>query len=311
MSSQDFTQQKADNYYNAPGAIEADFLTAPHISQIFGEILALFLAQHHTQGACALVELGPGLGTLMADMLRTLAYTHALGSNFTVHLVEKSPNLQAKQAELLKPFKQPITWHVDLSTLPHLPMYVVANEFFDALPIRQLSFTKGCWDSWEDSATYYIPDIPPQEADILEISSARWHTMDNLCLHLKQWGGCVIIIDYGPLFKFYGSTVQAIKNHKYVPLNEPGADISSHVSFATLTQQAHNHGLHVCEPMTQKYFLDTLGLRERTQQLKRLHPHQAATLERQYQRLAGDDRHPAGMGQLFKVLYATSSQKIC
>lgn len=302
-------------YYRTRDPLGAggDFTTSPEISQLFGEMVAAWLAlQWLAVGRperTLLVELGPGRGTLMADILRTLKTTlpecHA---TLEVLMVEINPFLKAKQQAMLEGSGAKVEWREEFTDLPALPMLLVANEFFDALPIRQFRKTG---DSWEEKAIGLESDklawmwSPSQEnhthtAPIIETSPASASIMASIAQHIAEHTGAALIVDYGYL-EGHGDTFQALKAHKYAdPLVTPGeADLTAHVDFATLKTIAQNAGAKVCGGITQGDFLQQMGIQMRVGILCK-----NASSGQQQALLSGMERltSPDAMGNLFKCL---------
>jgi len=300
-----------------PLGARGDFTTAPEVSQMFGELIGLWIAdlwQRAGSPAARYVELGPGRGTLAADALRAMAKA---GFQPPVDLVETSPTLRAAQAERV-PHAE---FHLGLLGLPEdAPLIVVANEFFDALPIRQLIATQEGWRerlvACQD--TLFLPIagdrsfdriIPPsfKEAapgSILETSPASVAVLRQLAQRLTAQGGAALVFDYGYMGPAIGDTLQAVKGHAYAnPFDEPGeADLTAHVDFATLAEAARAEGLVVHGPVTQGDFLMRLGITERTAALSLATPERAGQLATDRERLV----HPEQMGELFKVIAFTA-----
>ena len=320
-------------YYRTrdPFGREGDFVTAPEVSQLFGEMLGVFLVhawqKHGGPQGVRLVEIGPGRGTMMADMLRVVARLASdLFEDVTVHLVETSEKLRAVQRETLGTFADRITWHAGFDEIPPGFVLLAANELFDAIPIRQ--FVKGPSGFRErmvglDAADELIfaagvagidPDLLPEnhrsmpQGTIFEVSPAREAVMAAICERLRDQGGTALIIDYGHFATGFGDTLQAIRNHAFDPtLAHPGeADLTSHVDFQSLSATAIAFGAHVHGRLHQGDFLLGLGLAERASALGRSRD---AAVQRQIvadvERLAGAG---AGrMGELFKVLAVGST----
>ncbi|PZQ58543.1 MAG: methyltransferase [Sphingomonas taxi] len=284
-----------------------DFTTAPEISQMFGELIGAWAAdlwQRAGRPAVAWVELGPGRGTLSADALRVMARA---GLTPPVHFVETSPVLRERQAERVAA----ATWHDSLATLPDdVPLIVVANEFFDALPIRQLVRRGPTWHerlvACQDTlflpiAGASVPDtiIPPHLADappgaIIETSPASVAVMADLAARIVAQGGAALVIDYGYDGPAAGETLQAVRAHAYAnPFEAPGEhDLTAHVDMATLRLVAAASGARVFGTVGQGAFLRALGIDAR-----------AAALG---ERVTGDrDRLVGDMGELFKVIALT------
>jgi NADH dehydrogenase [ubiquinone] 1 alpha subcomplex assembly factor 7 len=304
-------------YYTThdPFGVAGDFTTAPEISQMFGELLGLCVAQAWLdQGKPApftLVELGPGRGTLMADVVRATALVPGFHAGMRIHLVEKSPTLRRLQKQTLTGFS--ITWVDDVWALPDAPLYLLANEFFDALPIRQ--FTRMS-DGWAETmvdvvdatltmgrgAAYSLPLLEHRVADtvvgdVVEFCPAVHGIIEKIAATIALHGGAALIADYGD-WGSKGDTFQAVRNQAYAdPLAEPGlADLTAHVDFAALAFAA-KRVRHTFA--AQGAFLIQLGIAARTARLAKgltgdaLTSHLAAA-----RRLTS----PSEMGQLFKVL---------
>lgn len=311
-----------DGYYAAKVAIgpEGDFVTAPEVSQIFGELLGLALAdawQAAGSPPVDLVELGPGNGTLLADLWRATARVPGFHLASRVQLVETSPKLEALQAARLAGIPD-ITWHADLAGLPDdRPLLLVANELFDALPIRQLIRLADGWrevkvDLDETDRLCLAPAPGPSPlgsrlghghplGSVVELSPAREALMAELALRLEGQDGLAYVIDYGELSPTPGSTLQAVSSHeKTAPLTRPGeVDLTSRVAFAPLIEVARRSGVEVFGPLPQGAFIERLGGKVRLEQLSRgAEPEVAARLEAGYRRMT----EPDAMGELFKVV---------
>ncbi len=306
----------AHGYYTTqnPFGAQGDFITAPEISQMFGELLGLSLAQAWLdQGApdpFTLAELGPGRGTLMADMLRATKAVPGFHAAMRVVLVEASARLRAIQAQSLQGY-QPM-WADSVQDLPRHPLFLVANEFFDALPIRQFQRAGLGWRerlvglSGEAQAFGLGPVVPiagltdrladTAEGDIVELCPQAPAIMAEIAARMAD-KGAALIIDYGG-WRSLGDTFQAVQAHQSVdPFAAPGqADLTAHVDFAALAASAHPVA-HAYT--TQGALLSALGIAQRSARLAQnlsgaaLQSHLAAT-----QRLTA----PAEMGTLFKVL---------
>ena len=313
-------------YWNKPHSIGADgdFITAPEISQVFGELLGLWAAttwQGMGQPApVRLIELGPGRGTLMRDALRAAELVTPFRAALSVHLIEKSPALRELQRAVLARAGAPapaIIWHEQLSAVPPGPAIVIGNEFLDALPIRQLVFGEGGWRERLielDSAgalRFGLGEVvpfrghaPPQPGDVAELRSDE----EAILAELKRRAAPVsaLLIDYGPAEPAYGDTLQGVRRHAYVePLSDPGdVDLTAHVRFATLAAKARSAGFAVYGPLTQAEFFARLGIIERAARLMAANPLEASQIETAVQRLLA----PTGMGGHFKVLAVGSPQ---
>jgi len=298
-----------------------DFTTAPEISQMFGELIGAWCADlWHRMGqpeAFCLAELGPGRGTLMADVLRAASVLPAFTKAAEVHLVEISPSLRQLQKQKL-PHAH---WHDDVSTLPALPMIVLANEFFDALPIQQYRKAESGWlpimVDQRDGALCFVDGAPlaaaelPSQAlpmaqigDIVETCAAANQVMTDLADHLARCGGVALIIDYGYAQAAAGDSFQALQKHQFVdPLAAPGmADLTAHVNFEQLQKIAIQCGLTSPPICQQGGFLTALGLDIRAQSLIQSAPEKAGQIAAERDRLAAPDQ----MGHLFKVLAVAS-----
>jgi NADH dehydrogenase [ubiquinone] 1 alpha subcomplex assembly factor 7 len=303
-----------------------DFTTAPEISQIFGELLGAWTAAlWQALGRPApfhLMELGPGRGTLMMDALKVLKAQPGLMEALAVHLVEMSPVLRAAQRHTLAAAGVPIAWHGNvaeaLAAAPG-PTVVLANEFFDALPIHQLVMTPQGWRERlvamdDEGGLVFTVDHKPTVLEALiapalrlappdsvaEVAPAALSIMGDLATHVMAHGGAALIIDYGHAVPGLGDTLQAVRNHQYAPVLEaPGeADLTAHVDFAALQAAARSKRAYTAGPVGQGPFLNALGAAVRADRLKAANPAQAADIQAAYDRLTGAD----AMGTLFKVL---------
>jgi NADH dehydrogenase [ubiquinone] 1 alpha subcomplex assembly factor 7 len=309
------------HYYAArdPLGVAGDFVTAPEISQMFGELIGLALADLWVRAGrpegVRYVELGPGRGTLAADALRAMG---AAGLVPSVHLVETSPVLRAAQAARLPQ----ASWHDDLSTLPDDgPILAVANEFFDALPIRQLIATETGWrerlvtldgDHFLPAAgpllpSAAIPDLvraaPP--GTIVETSPASLAYVRRLVDRMNMHGGAALIVDYGHDRLSAGETLQAVRLHDYAnPWIEPGqSDLTAHVDFESLAQAVTAAGAAVHGPVAQGEWLVRLGIDARAEALARGAPDRKEELLAARNRLVSTE----AMGRLFRVLGLSAS----
>ena len=295
-----------------PFGAGGDFVTAPEISQMFGELIGLCLAQcWRDQGAPAqitLAEIGPGRGTLMADLLRATKGVAGFHTALNVHFIETSPSLRKRQAEAVPG----ATWHDDVSTLPEAPLYLVANEFFDALPIRQFSRDAEGWREHMvgvqgDTLVLGLSAPAPiallddrladtKPGDIVEHCPALRGIVQTISTKIGAHGGAALIIDYGD-WHSQGDTLQAVQNHSPAnPFANPGlADLTAHVDFEAIAKAAHAF----TRVTQQGVFLERLGFTARAQALAKgltgdaLEAHIGA-----HRRLT----HPDEMGSLFKVI---------
>ena len=316
-----------------PFGAAGDFVTAPEVSQMFGELIGLWCADAWQRmgmpPAIHLIELGPGRGTLMADALRAAAILPPFRAALRVHLVETSLALRERQRATLAPFAEP-TWHDRLDDVPPGPSLVIANEFFDALPIRQVQRTV---HGWAERLVDLDPDAPEDEprfrfvlelgrspgrnlvpeslrdcpvGSIVEVSPASQAVARLLGARLAAHGGAALVIDYGYADgPAAGDTLQALHRHSFAPVLEaPGdADLTAHVDFATLAVAARDGGAGAYGPVPQGDLLLRLGIAQRAEMLKRTAtPKQAADIDSALERLICDD----AMGTLFKALALSS-----
>jgi NADH dehydrogenase [ubiquinone] 1 alpha subcomplex assembly factor 7 len=286
----------------------ADFTTSPEITQVFGEVLGIWAAVvWRALGSPApviLAEAGPGRGTLMSDALRAVAQVMPpLTAAAQVHLLETSPRLRAVQAEKLPD----ATWHDSFTGLPPGPLLLIANEFLDALPIRQFVRHGDGWaerfvldGAFVERPTADAPGVAAAEGQIAEIGPAALAFVTEVARRVAASGGAALFLDYGPEASAAGESLQSIRDGKAAhPLADPGqADLTAHVDFQALAEAARAAGASVYGPVPQGMFLTRLGLFQRTGSLVRLNPEQAAALHSGAQRLAEPDQ----MGRLFKVL---------
>lgn len=305
-----------------PLGAAGDFTTAPEISQMFGELIGLWMLEVWNgmgrPAPCRLVELGPGRGTLMADLLRATRLLPDFQAAATVHLVETSPALRQRQQAGLAASGFSVEWHDRLEDVPSGKTLLVANEFFDALPVRQFAATERGWCErlvgFEGESLIFglRPEPEPalgkplRQGDILEWPAASVDIMGTLASRLAQDGGAALVLDYGYWGPAFGDTLQALKEHRPIdPLEEPGeADLTTHVDFHRLAQAAAANGTRVHGIVTQGDFLQALGIEARAEALKaRATPAQTADIDRALARLT--ERGPTGMGELFKVLAVT------
>jgi NADH dehydrogenase [ubiquinone] 1 alpha subcomplex assembly factor 7 len=298
-----------------------DFITAPEISQMFGELIGLWCAEvwrlMGAPDAFRLVELGPGRGTLMADALRAAEVLPGFATAAAVHFVETSPLLRARQKAAR--VGGTVSWHGSIGDVPAGPTILVANEFFDALPVHQFERTPGGWRerlvALDDDSFALVTAPAPTPAEVLipeairlsapdgavvEVSPAAISTARAIAERLEAEGGAALIIDYGHTAHGVGETLQAVRRHKYHDiLADPGeADLTAHVDFAALADAARPH-VAIHGPVTQGAFLKDLGIEIRARQLsQRATEGQRQDIESALHRLID----PAEMGTLFKVL---------
>ena len=312
----------AHGYYvtRDPLGAKGDFTTAPEISQMFGEMIGLWcVATWQRMGAPSsfvLAELGPGRGTLMADALRAARLEPRFLAAAKLHLVETSPALREKQRAALVAHNP--SWHGDFADVPGGPLLLVANEFFDALPIRQFERTASGWrerligaaqDKFAFTLSTGEPDLLlPGDAPagaVVETSPASQRIMRAVGERIARHGGAALAIDYGYVRAesagAWGETLQALRGHqRHDPLDAPGeADLTAHVDFAALARAAREAGATAHGPLPQGLFLKALGIELRALRLARdATPEQRAAIDAALHRLT----HADGMGLLFKAL---------
>ena len=322
----------AHGYYatREPFGVDGDFTTAPEISQMFGELVGIWIHESWQAAgaptAATIAEIGPGRGTLMKDVLRTLhKLDRALLRDATFALVETSPRLVEVQKRTLAGAAAHPSWHPDIGTLPSQPLIIVGNELFDALPVRQYVKTPSGWrervvglDERRNLAFLAGPGapdaalLPPGATDapegaIVELAPARTALMEAVAERLAANGGAALFVDYGHIEPGIGDTLQAVRRHKYDEvLAHPGeADLTAHVDFAALAAVARAHGLDTAMT-TQGDFLLRMGLLERAGALGAMGDMALQDrLTAEVDRLAG----PHGMGELFKVLEVSALRR--
>ena len=310
----------ANTHYYAtrdPLGAAGDFTTAPEISQMFGELIGLWLADLWLRAgvvAATFVELGPGRGTLAADARRAMG---KVGLQPPVHLVETSPVLRQAQSARIAG----AVHHDTIDTLPtDRPLLIVANEFFDALPIRQLVRTDEGWRErmvdWRGECL--VPGVGEQRFDavipqalsntpvggIVETSPASVSIMRELASRITAQGGALLAIDYGYEGPLAGDTLQALHGHRFAdPFEAPGEqDLTAHVDFAALAEAARGEGAYAHNVIGQGALLNALGIAARAEALTRAAPDRAADIEAARARLT----ETAQMGSLFKALAITA-----
>ena len=308
-------------YYMRCDPLGRDFITAPEISQVFGELIGLFFVQawedRGRPSRFELVELGPGRGTLMADMMRAavkLRPQFVAAANIV--LVETSPTLRGVQEATLASSR--VTWVPRFEDVPPDGLlFLVANEFFDALPIRQFVKSERGWHERmvaSDGATLRFmltPDIAPPSmiprglhdaplGSIAEVNSGATALIRSIAERIAEQGGVALIIDYGHAESASGDTLQAVKDNAFAdPLAEPGeADLTAHVDFGALATAARDGGAEVPTVSPQGQFLEALGIRARATRLKRENPETSSEIDLAVDRLA----NPQHMGKMFKAL---------
>lgn len=274
-----------------------DFITAPEISQMFGELVGAWLADLWGRAGrpsnAAYVELGPGRGTLAVDAFRVMAKA---GLTPSIHLVETSPALRAAQRERLPN----AIWHDDLSTLPtEAPLLIVANEFFDALPVEQFGMSGEALTVTLDDDRFVRRGMVARES-----SPASVAIVAELARRLAAQGGAVLIVDYGYARPSGGDTLQAVSGHAFAdPWEEPGArDLTAHIAFTALAAVGAREGLQVFGPVGQGAWLEALGIGARAAALANSAPPRREEIEAARTRLTAPDK----MGELFKALAMVS-----
>jgi SAM-dependent MidA family methyltransferase len=323
-------QDPEHGYYRNLTEIGRDFITAPEISQTFGELVGLWCAvawqQMGRPSPVNLIELGPGRGTMMADMLRSLRTVPDFLSAAEVHLVESSPTLAAAQRHILAHAQVKVNWHADVETVPRGPVIAVANEFLDALPVRQYVRTADGWDercvTIDERGALAFTDMPMDEEAIRQ--RLRVHAGETppggivevqdltpiaaLAAARTQAGPLVmLLIDYGHTASAPGDTLQAVRGSRYEhALTSPGeADLTVQVDFAQVARTlVAGPGLCVDGPVTQAEFLGSLGVAERASRLMAANPARANEIETAVQRLMA----PAGMGTRCKAMGVRSAR---
>ena len=292
--------EAANNYYYAtrdPLGAAGDFTTAPEISQMFGELVGACLADcWRRAGAPAnaiYAELGPGRGSLAADALRVM---RKAGFQGEVHLVETSPSLREKQADAVPgaPF------HDTIDDLPAAPLLLAANEFLDALPIRQWVGNEERRVALEDDRLAFTP-----EGEIREDSPVRDEAAKAVARTLADHGGVALIADYGHAKSAPGDTLQAVRGHEYAdPLIDPGEqDLTAHVDFEAVARAVSTFDVAVSGPVTQGEWLKRLGIDRRAETLIASNPDKRHDIEQAVDRLCGREE----MGELFKVMAIRSA----
>jgi SAM-dependent MidA family methyltransferase len=317
---------RAHGYYTTrdPLGERGDFITSPEISQMFGELIGLWMAavwqRMGAPGNVRVIELGPGRGTMMNDALRAAKVLPAFRDAAVLHLVEISPVLRAQQEQTLAQLPVPMFWHTTLRDVPGGPAIIVANEFFDALPVNQAVKTERGWhqrlveiDAVGNLAftlagepmAHFERLLPQRLRDAPAGSVFEWRT-DTTAMELGRrlaaGGGAALVIDYGHADSAAGETLQAVGRHAYIdPLTAPGSiDLTAHVDFEALARAVEAMGALSFGPREQAEFLVRLGIATRAAALKaKAAPAAAADIDTALARLTGHGR--TGMGTLFKV----------
>jgi NADH dehydrogenase [ubiquinone] 1 alpha subcomplex assembly factor 7 len=310
---------------------EGDFTTSPEVSQMFGELLGLWAASAwramDSPAELRLIELGPGRGTMMADALRALRVLPPLYQALSIHLVEINPVLRAKQRETLSGVRN-ITWHDHLDEIPPGPSVILANEYFDVLPVHQMVKRESGWhernvEIGPDGALVFgasaepVPRFELLLPPLLRAAPAgaifEWRPdaeIMKIAARLRDGGGAALIVDYGHIRSDAGDTFQAIARHSFAdPLKNPGqTDVTAHVDFQALARAAEDLGARVHGPVPQGEFLKRLGIEQRAATLTaKATPEVSADITGALKRLTEGGR--GGMGSMFKVL-AVSDAKL-
>ena len=306
-----------------PFGAAGDFITAPEISQMFGEFLGLWCVQiWHDQGKPArkrLVELGPGRGTLMRDALRAIQVAPEFLEGLEIVLVEASPAMRDLQRQNLEAWGDKVHWAAQFDeSLTDRPLFLLANEFFDALPIRQYVKTVRGWcermvtiGSNGELAFALSPApaagllLPPDrefapDGGVYEVSPSSLALVEDIARVVAHQGGGALMIDYGYDASGFGETLQAVADHEFAEvLADLGeGDLSAHVDFPALAACARSAGAEIYGPIGQGDFLEDLGLVRRAEQLRVRNPHAAEDIWKAVARLVT----PEEMGTLFKAL---------
>jgi len=314
-----------------PLGSDGDFITAPEISQMFGEVLGLWAIQTWrdmgSPGAVRLIEMGPGRGIMMSDILRAIKLAPDFLENVSVHLIEASAALQNVQAKTLSASPVPVSWHDVLDDIPAGPTILIANEFLDCLPILQyiqkdrFAGARG----WHERRVTLDPEtkalgfgiasepiselaaqsLPSAHSDarndeLVEICPAAHQLLDQLNERFQTSPGRALFIDYGPAETEFGDTLQALKRHKKVDVfSDPGnTDLTARVDFAALGEFATTLDLECTAPVPQAEFLSKMGIEMRAATLAKAKPDSKAKIARQLERLTGEEQ----MGSLFKAM---------
>jgi SAM-dependent MidA family methyltransferase len=309
---------------------EGDFTTAPEVSQMFGELLGLWAASVWkaigSPPVLRLVELGPGRGTMMADALRALRVLPPLHQSLSIHLVEINAVLRDKQEETLFGVRN-ITWHDSIDEIPEGPAIILANEYFDVLPIHQAVRRESGWHERVvelDDTGKLIFGAAPEPIPRFEVllpplvraapvgAVFEWRPdleIMKLATRVRDQDGAALIIDYGHLRSDAGDTFQAVARHSFTdPLSTPGqADVTAHVDFQALARAAEDLGARVHGPVTQGEFLKRLGIETRAVTLMAKATHEVSEdISGALKRLTDSGR--GGMGEMFKVLGVSEPQ---
>ncbi len=307
-----------------PFGAAGDFTAAPEISQMFGELLGLWAAsvwlQMDSPENVRLVELGPGRGSMMLDALRAVQVVAGFRKAVVVHMVEISPVLEQRQRQALTGVDVPVGWHRTLDEVPEGPLIILANEFFDALPVQQAVM---CADGWHERVVKVGDDgklqfsnardpiplfeqmLPATVRDAPIGAIFEWRadqTALELGRRIVRANGAALVIDYGHTRSAIGDTLQAVGTHDFAdPLLSPGlVDLTAHVDFQALAQAAESMGARTHGPIEQSVLLRRLGIGDRAHALKMAAPHKSAEIDAALARLISEEA--TGMGRLFKAI---------
>lgn len=326
-----------DGFYPTrdPLGSDGDFITAPEISQMFGEVIGLFVLQSWIDlgkpKTIYLIELGPGRGVMMSDMLRAASLDKDFAKAVRVVLVEASAALEAVQGQSLGGHYVPVQWISTLEKAPKGPSIIIGNEFLDCLPIRQfvqrdpfagrdgwheryvgldeddkLRFEIGP-ETASDIAKSFLPAAQEEARldDLIEACPSAHQIIDVVKDRFDKNPGRALFIDYGPETTEFGDTLQALKRHEKIEVFDlPGeSDLTARVDFQAVIETAHKRGLKSSGPVTQRELLSKLGLEMRAVTLARAKPEAKAKIARQLHRLTDD----AEMGELFKAICLQSN----
>jgi SAM-dependent MidA family methyltransferase len=306
-----------------PFGTRGDFTTAPEITQMFGELIGLWIADLYLKlgspKSIAIAEIGPGRGTLMSDAIRAMRAVPNLVDCAHIYLVETSPVLTRMQQERLAHSGAKIDWLQSIDELPDDLTIIISNEWFDALPIRQYQRVETGWAErliGLDADRRLILGIDTLKvlpaSDDVAIGTVRERAvigetlMAQIADRLQTYGGAFLAIDYGSSQSGFGDTLQAVKEHRFVPVfDEPGeADLTTQVDFAALLRVAQKSGARIFGPIEQGDFLLSLGMKERASRLmEQADDNQKLAIVAAFERLT--NREKTGMGSLFKVIAVT------
>jgi NADH dehydrogenase [ubiquinone] 1 alpha subcomplex assembly factor 7 len=303
---------------------EGDFTTAPEVSQMFGELLGLWAASvWKVMGSpplLRLIEIGPGRGTMMVDALRALRVLPPLHQALSVHLVEVNPLLREKQRQALSALRE-ISWHDTIDDVPDGPSIILANEYFDVLPIHQMVKRETGWHERtveldnnanlvfgadSDPVPHFEALLPPLVRAAPAGAVFEWRPdaeIMKIACRVRDQDGAALIIDYGHARSDAGDTFQAIARHSYTdPLKNPGqADLTAHVDFEALARAAESIGAAVHGPVAQGDFLRRLGIETRAASLMaKASPEVCEDIAGAMRRLV--EGGTGGMGEIFKVM---------